>query len=215
MKILLPPLLVLLTPYAIRANNVTMGGSLESRPPVMPDSDSDRFIIRYKNGRGKSSAHTAAKKVRHADLGPHHNCMAVTLSNEALAHLQNDPDIEYIEPDFPRYPMRVRGYHDSNEEEMHNNKRTHEENHRKLAETVPYGIAMVQADHVFYNSSNPRTVCVVDGGYDLGHEDLPSINVDGYTNGELRWDEDLLGHGTHVAGTYLSMYVNCCIYPCM
>ena len=189
----------------------------------MPDSDSDRFIVRYKNGRGKSIAHTAAKKVRHADLGPHHNCMALTLSSEALKSLENDPDIEFIEQDYPRYPMRLRGYHHSNEyvvkEETqnnnNNNNRTHEDNHRRLIETVPYGIAMVQADQVSYDGSNPRTVCIIDSGYDLGHEDLPSVNVDGYTNGELRWDEDLLGHGTHVAGTYLSMYVNCCIYPCM
>ncbi|KAL7490563.1 hypothetical protein ACHAWT_000127, partial [Skeletonema menzelii] len=54
--------------------------------------------------------------------------------------------------------------------------------------------------------AQPIKICVVDTGYDLGHEDLPksSHGVDGFSpydgNTEL-WDVDGHGHGTHCAGT--------------
>ena len=119
--------------------------------------------------------------------------------------LKNDPNIDYIEQDVSRSQMMLRGYHSNDvfKGEMHE-KGTHGESHRRLA-TVPYGVPMVQADQVSYNSSNPRTICIIDSGYSLGHEDLPSINVDGY-DGKFHWSEDLGGHGTHVAGRYLSTF---------
>jgi subtilisin family serine protease len=47
-------------------------------------------------------------------------------------------------------------------------------------------------------------VCVIDSGYDLGHEDLAAAPVVGGSDdldGAGPWDEDGDGHGTHVAGT--------------
>ena len=51
-------------------------------------------------------------------------------------------------------------------------------------------------------------ICVLDSGYDLGHEDLPNAShgVDGYSPyqkhyADQLWDVDGNGHGTHVAGT--------------
>ena len=201
MKILLPPLLLLLAPYAIEARHVTTDGP-ENQSPVTLDLDSDRFIVRYKNERGKSSAHVAAKKV-HADLGPQ-NAVAVTLSSEALEHLQNNPNIEYVEQDYPRHNMMMRGYrlNDVFKEHMDNNE-THVENHRKLTETVPYGYPMVQADKV---TPGPATikVCIIDSGFSSTHEDLGLTDVTGsaYNSrsgrypGSGSWDVDRCDHGT-------------------
>jgi serine protease len=183
MKILLHPLLLLLAPYAIEA---------------ILEPDLDRFIVRYKNEQGKSSAKAAAQKV-HVDLEPQ-NALAVTLSSEALEGLQSNPNIEYVEQDSPRYTMMMRGCLSKDdilkENIPNNNKET------QITETVPYGIPMVQADQVPYDSRKPRTICLIDTGYDLGHEDLPSTNstVDGYDGGNLAWNEDGTSHGTHVAG---------------
>jgi serine protease len=200
MKIHLPRLLIFLASYAVEARHLTTDGPPESQSPVTPQPDSDRFIVRYKNRQGKFTAQAAAKKVYHADLGPQ-SAMAITLSSDALEGLQKDPNIAYVEQDHPLSLMTMRGYHSTDvfKEHMMENKETHGENHRKLTETVPYGIPMVQADQVSYNSSNPRTVCIIDSGYDLGHEDLPNTNVNGY-NGNLPWNQDGDGHGTHVAG---------------
>jgi hypothetical protein len=206
MEIRLPPLLLTLALlYAIEAHHVTYtDGPPENQSTVTLDpTDSDRFIVHFKNGQGKSSAQAAAKKV-HVDLGPHQNAVAVTLSGEALEGLQNNPDIEHVEQDYRRYPMMMRGYDDSNGifKEHMPSKETRDENHRGLTgSTVPYGIRMVQADQVSYDSSNPRTVCIIDTGYNLGHENLPSTNVDGSSlDGNFPWNQDGLGHGTHIAG---------------
>lgn len=81
-------------------------------------------------------------------------------------------------------------------------------NERRLAEETPYGITMVNAEYVWNKGVPPSTVkiCVVDTGYDLGHEDLPT-QADGVAgwndpSGSFGlWNNDGNGHGTHCAGT--------------
>lgn len=74
-----------------------------------------------------------------------------------------------------------------------------------MAESSPYGIAMTQANLLSDNMSGNRKVCIMDTGYTLGHEDLPSTGItgnDGYgSNNTGNWYSDGNGHGTHVAGT--------------
>ncbi|KAL7494837.1 hypothetical protein ACHAWT_003656, partial [Skeletonema menzelii] len=67
---------------------------------------------------------------------------------------------------------------------------------------------MVNAEYVWNKGAPPSTIkiCVVDTGYDLGHEDLPT-QADGVAgwndpSGEFGlWNNDGNGHGTHCAGT--------------
>jgi len=78
---------------------------------------------------------------------------------------------------------------------------------RKLAEEIPYGITMVKANASaggLAPGSSPKKVCVVDTGYDLGHEDLPT--AEGFSpyladDPSQLWSTDGHGHGTHCAGT--------------
>jgi serine protease len=72
------------------------------------------------------------------------------------------------------------------------------------AEVVPYGITMVQADGFKVDPTNAVKVCVIDSGYDLGHEDKPGADVVTGTDdldGSGPWSEDGSSHGTHVSGT--------------
>ncbi len=80
---------------------------------------------------------------------------------------------------------------------------------------VPYGIDMVQARDVWDADRNGvvdtgaptgsnRKICIIDSGFYTGHEDLQGVNVGGY-NGNLPWNQDGSGHGTHVAGTIAAM----------
>lgn len=71
-------------------------------------------------------------------------------------------------------------------------------------EAVPYGIDAVQA-YGFAPGAHMPKVCIVDTGYNLGHPDLPSTNVDGTSEGAGAWDYDGHGHGTHVAGTIAAL----------
>lgn len=70
-------------------------------------------------------------------------------------------------------------------------------------QTVPYGISLVQADQLSDVNTGNRTVCIIDSGYNLAHEDLALNNVTGEDdpNGTGLWTQDDVHHGTHVAGT--------------
>ena len=62
---------------------------------------------------------------------------------------------------------------------------------------------MVQADQLAGTNASTRKVCIIDSGYDLGHQDLSAgSNVTGeYDSGTGWWYTDENHHGTHVAGT--------------
>jgi len=68
-------------------------------------------------------------------------------------------------------------------------------------EAIPYGIEAVQAYGFNPNPAHMPKVCIVDTGYNFGHPDLPTSNVDGTDDGAGPWYIDGHGHGTHVAGT--------------
>lgn len=144
--------------------------------------DPDRYIVKFQQGKapqGRASVRGAGAEVL-LELGPQ-NAVAARIPTQALAGLRNNPNIEYIERDPPRYPM---------------------------AQSVPYGITMVQANPAATgglapgNQQTPK-VCIIDSGYHLGHEDLPSGGlISGHPDG---WNTDGCGHGTHVAGTIAAL----------
>ena len=142
-------------------------------------AEDQRYIIKYKPGYGKniksSLTVSGAKTQKALD---NFNMVAARLSDKALQGLQNNPNVEFVEID----PVR-----------------------KLMAESTPFGIGMVQADQVTDQFISNRKVCIVDTGYDLGHEDLISTGVtgdDGYgSNDTGNWYNDGHGHGTHVAGT--------------
>ncbi|HEX6930213.1 MAG TPA: S8 family serine peptidase, partial [Gammaproteobacteria bacterium] len=108
------------------------------------------------------------------------NAFAVSVPEAALAGLRNNPNITYIEEDPKRFLM---------------------------SQSAPYGIALVQADDLALQpASANRTVCIIDSGYSLGHEDLPANNVNGTNDsGTGNWFTDENHHGTHVAGTVAAL----------
>ncbi len=125
---------------------------------------------------------------------------AVSLPQAALAGIQNNPNVVLVEEDAPRYPIGVM---------------PSVQTMSLPSQVVPYGIDMVQARDVWdadrdgaVDSGAPtgsgRKVCIIDSGFYTSHEDLQGVNVGGY-NGNLPWNQDGDGHGTHVAGTIVAM----------
>lgn len=132
-------------------------------------------------GFEKGHAAAVAQSLSSSGAETHHrfesiNAFAVSVPTEALNGLRNNPHVTYIEEDPKRFLM---------------------------SQASPYGIAMVQADDLSLQpASANRTVCIIDSGYELGHEDLPSNNVNGTNDsGTGNWYTDENSHGTHVAGT--------------
>jgi len=139
--------------------------------------DADRVILKFKPGsRGNvENAVGAAGGRVHLQISGM-DAMAVSVPAAALNGLRNNPNIEYVEPDAPRYPV---------------------------AQTVPYGVPMVQADEAVGVGADGTgiKVCVIDSGIKQNHEDFAGVSMNGYASPGQTWSSDNCGHGTHVAGT--------------
>ena len=125
------------------------------------------------------------------------NTIAVSVPQAALNGILNNPNVVMVEEDVARYFVDIMP--SSVEAPV-----------MAAGQTVPYGIDMVQARDVWdanrdgqidagAPTGSNRKLCIIDSGLYTGHEDLSGVNVTGgYPSG---WNQDGLGHGTHVAGT--------------
>lgn len=145
-------------------------------------ADDDRYIIQFapgSAGQGVSAVQAAGGQIEVDLTNRSVNAIAVTIPEQALNGLSNNPNILNIEPDNRIYPM---------------------------AQSVPYGIPMVQADQVSDANAGNRNVCIIDSGYYDGHEDLQSGNVTAtFDSGSGDPFTDSCGHGSHVAGTIAAL----------
>ena len=78
---------------------------------------------------------------------------------------------------------------------------------RSLSESRPWGIDIINVEQLWSLTAKDKVkICIIDTGYHIGHPDLPSDGVTGFTpSGKNEsyggWNIDEHGHGTHVAGT--------------
>jgi subtilisin family serine protease len=149
------------------------------------NSDRTRVIVVFKHA-ADSSDRTAIErldgriKLEIADF----NAIAVDLPRSAVAKLRANKRVSFVEDDTLQHAMEVSTPDTA------------------LAQEVPYGISMVQADQVPDTPASRRKICIIDSGYETAHEDLNGNNVNGEnltTSGD--WFTDELHHGTHVGGT--------------
>lgn len=182
--------------------------------PVSSASEADRVrvIIQYKPG-----SRSALEKALISNGGEFHykfdslNSFAVTLPVSALDGIARNPNVELIEDDAPRY---ITGSTISPAFSVLAQSPYEEQ-------VVPYGIDMVQARDVWDSNHDGlvdpgaptgagKIVCIIDTGLYIEHEDLMGVDViGGYGyRSNLPWDEDGVGHGTHVAGTITAMNNN-------
>ncbi|MFC7133426.1 MULTISPECIES: S8 family serine peptidase [Salinibaculum] len=152
---------------------------------------------------GARGAERAAKRAADAvrktiDLGPYGRVVVGQFAPEARANLQNNPNVEYVEPNYAAEKL----------------------------ETLPWGVDRVDADVLHDNGDTGAgaTIAILDTGVDDDHPDL-AANVDpnlgaafgsacgsesggcrygreGYNGNDCNyeWSDDD-DHGTHVAGT--------------
>ncbi len=152
----------------------------------------ERVVVVYKSDQGSAAradvAQAGGRVVR--EIGAV-NALAVRVSQAGVAALQRNPNVEFVEPDVERHVLGsgtqragIAGASATG------------------TEVVPYGIGMVQADQLGDANTGNRTVCIIDSGIDIGHEDLAANHAAGVnltTSGS--WNTDENAHGTHVAGT--------------
>jgi serine protease len=146
----------------------------------------DRYIVEFQPGsaaRGRAAVSSRGDVL--LDIFGS-DAVAARLPDAAVTALRSNPNIANIQKDPVRRPVASPSS-------------THEH--------APYGIGMVGADQLSDAAAGNRTVCIIDSGYDLGHDDLQTANVTGYpaSTDDVPWDEDTCGHGTHVAGTIAAL----------
>jgi len=126
----------------------------------------------------------------------------VTLPAAALAGIEHNPNVLYVEEDAERYPIATMPSAVTGAVQAAS---------VISPQQVPYGIDMVQARDVWDADRNGavdagaptgsnRTLCIIDSGLYTGHEDFQGVTASGYS-GNLPWNQDGFGHGTHVAGS--------------
>ncbi|HBY88602.1 MAG TPA: peptidase S8, partial [Colwellia sp.] len=116
---------------------------------------------------------------------PDMNMISAELTTSDVMSLAIDDNVEYVEEDLQR---------------------------RFMAQTVPYGIGMVQADQVDDTvasaNSGGKKICVIDSGLNLPHEDMGAQGgtITGTSDsGTGNWFDHGGPHGTHVAGTIAAL----------
>ncbi|MRV72792.1 S8 family serine peptidase [Duganella sp. FT92W] len=172
---------------------IATAGAAHAAPAAASTDDTARVIVGFKaggkqNGKAAIAAAKGNVKVDMDDI----NASVAEVPAKAVNDLRNNPHIEFVENDGKRYltalatPSTGTPY--------------------KTGQQVPYGIAMVQADQLPDTYAGNRTVCIIDSGIDLAHEDLSGNHVTGQTNpGTGAWNTDENHHGTHVAGTIAAL----------
>lgn len=145
-----------------------------------------RYIIKFKSKKALRAARGRARRAGShiMDLLAENSEVMTLRSMKEVKQWEERDDVEYVEQDHKVYLQQ--------------------------AESVPYGIKMVEALEVSDEFVSNQKVCIIDTGYDLGHPDLPSDPeiVTGTIQGNLKWFEDGNGHGTHVAGTIAALANN-------
>eukprot|EP00592_Proboscia_alata_P016008 CAMPEP_0194392808 /NCGR_PEP_ID=MMETSP0174-20130528/122945_1 /TAXON_ID=216777 /ORGANISM="Proboscia alata, Strain PI-D3" /LENGTH=596 /DNA_ID=CAMNT_0039188417 /DNA_START=220 /DNA_END=2010 /DNA_ORIENTATION=- len=111
--------------------------------------------------------------------------------NPYVKSVDEDYDMDILEGSIDRYLLDIIKEGDKNPAL------------RNLDEMIPYGIKSVHADVVSPapRTANPVTLCVVDTGIFRGHNDFPGEGISGDDSARAGpWDDDVNGHGTHIAG---------------
>jgi subtilisin family serine protease len=154
-------------------------------------STDDRYIIKFRQFGRFAVDNVNARGGRVVRELPELSAVAAHLPAQALAAIQNDPNVEYVEADPRRYPMQTGSWSDQLISGTN--------------ETLPYGIQMVQADQVSDQYASNRKICIIDTGYKADHEDLMDTTSGHVTasanSGTGDPYNDGAGHGSHVAGT--------------
>jgi len=157
--------------------------------------DTARYVVEFKPGMAAAARQALAAaggRIKLEIIGG--EAVAVELPKHLVATLKKHGAIAEISEDAIRRPFSL-GAAPAVAGESY-----------QPGQTIPYGINLVQANLLSDVNTGNRTLCIIDSGYDLQHEDLKDNNVTGeFDTGTGWWYTDETHHGSHVAGTIAAM----------
>ncbi|WP_240206883.1 S8 family serine peptidase [Vibrio sp. CyArs1] len=174
---------------------VLLGTSIANASQIAPFNEDDfpaKYIIKFKEevSREAFSADGTepslnqlpenvlqAAQAREVEKISAEPIYSIEVNDAELSKLRSHEQVEYVEVDPPRF---------------------------LLSETTPWGYNAVNAQLLSDSNAGNRTVCIIDSGYDVSHNDLSGNRVRGTNDsGTGSWSEPGYNnaHGTHVAGT--------------
>ena len=180
---------------ALTGMAITVAGMV----PAQAAPPAKRYLVEFVAGKAANgkAALKAANAVIKVDLSSH-NAVAAQIPDGKVGAIAGHPSVRSVEIDERRYPISmVRTLPSGADKGV-------AADGSSAPEVIPYGVTMVQAEGFRGNVAGDMKVCVIDSGYDLGHEDKPGAPVVTGTDdldGSGPWTEDGSGHGTHVSGT--------------
>ena len=157
----------------------------------------ERYIVKYREGVTAGALRMGPRSGLRVERElPRHNAAALRLSRAEAAVLAQDPTVEFVEPDPVRVPVSVVRAKPSGADIVAAGAASN-------SQIIPYGLSLVKAVSLGGVPSAGIKVCVIDSGYELGHEDKPMkplVSGDDDIAGTGLWSTDETGHGTHVSG---------------
>lgn len=140
-------------------------------------SGSRRVFVKYREGTLNNSRFSIQSnpKIKRIMQIDHLDLGVVSGLDSDIEELGRDPNVLFIEEDRKRYP---------------------------LGEVDPWGVLRIKSNFAWekgFDGSGVK-ICIIDSGIRISHEEFAgSTRITGQKN--TNWNEDLCGHGSHIAGT--------------
>ena len=184
----------------------TASSTVESKTVHDPTIAPKRVWVRYAAGnhdaavrsvhRVAAGATTKSKSPMKMEYDfPNIDSVVITATEAEIATLLRDPNVVSVSEDHPRYLT---------------NTNTRHQHRRELiqwdGQATTYGLDLIQAREVWEEGYRGQgvTVCVIDTGFDVTHDDFDTGSITGETlTSGLNWTDDFSGHGKFFALIYL------------
>jgi len=189
--------------------SIITAGFISPISPTQGKEAVERYLVRYKADHHNAiMAALQKKRIRILRRMKQHPWISTRMTASQAQWLLSRPGVHAVEKEARRYPMDLPPDTSGNET-IHYPlfpRATPVQDSTAPAQMESIALEQTQVAKIPKTYATAKSICMIDSGYDLNHEDLPTDNISGTNNpGSGNWYEDETGHGTHVAGTILAL----------
>lgn len=189
--------------------SIITAGFISPISPTQGKEAVERYLVRYEADHHNAiMAALQKKRISILRRMKQHPWISTRMTASQAQWLLSHPGVHAVEKEARRYPMDLPPDTSGNET-IHYPlfpRATPVQDSTAPAQMESIALEQTQVAKIPKTYATAKSICIIDSGYDLNHEDLPTDNISGTNNpGSGNWYEDETGHGTHVAGTILAL----------